>query len=207
MDGYKLVRGHHTNDYLVPTADGWLLVDNDWPGRFIQTAGALKRAGIRISDVKYLLNTHYHLDHAGLSQEFKKQGATLLILETQVAHIKLDESFTQGPSLAAFQPITLDGTVVLKESESRTYLNKIGLRGEILSTPGHSPDSITLIVDGLGAFVGDMPPFEYLPIFHNSELDASWRKVLAQDPPMIFPAHPEPFVPDLTLLPPAGWFN
>ncbi len=52
MDGYKLVRGHHTNDYLVPTADGWLLVDNDWPGRFIQTAGALKRAGIRISDVK-----------------------------------------------------------------------------------------------------------------------------------------------------------
>ncbi len=97
--------------------------------------------------------------------------------------------------------------MVLKESESRTYLNKIGLRGEILSTPEHSPDSITLIVDGLGAFVGDMPPFEYLPIFHNSELDASWRKVCRQRSAHDFSAHPEPFVPDLTLLPPAGWFN
>lgn len=207
MAEYKLVRGHHTNDYLVHTADGWLMVDNDWPGRFIQTAGALKRAGVRMADVKYLFNTHYHVDHAGLSQELKKQGATLIILDTQLPHIKVDETYSRDPGMAAFQPITMENVVVISAADSRSYLNKIGLRGEILSTPGHSPDSAALIVDGLGAFVGDMPPFEYLPMFRNAELDSSWRNVLAHDPPMIFPAHPEPFVPDLTLMPQPGYLD
>ena len=43
--------------------------------------GAIKQYNIKVSDISYVLATHYHPDHIGLVSELMKQGVKLLILD------------------------------------------------------------------------------------------------------------------------------
>lgn len=40
-------------------------------------------------------------------------------------------------------------------ADSRAFLAGIGIDGEIISTPSHSPDSVSLVLDDGDCFVGD----------------------------------------------------
>ena len=57
--------------------------------------------------------------------------------------------------------ITLDGNVTITFAESRALLEQIGIRGEIVPTPGHSADSVSLLLDDGSAFTGDLTPLPY----------------------------------------------
>ena len=75
-------------------------------------------------------------------------------------------------------------------AESRDFLAGLGISGEIISTPSHSPDSISLILDNGDAFVGDLEPLDYLPAYdENAALKRDWEQVLAHHPRRIFYAH------------------
>ncbi|MFZ3375159.1 MAG: MBL fold metallo-hydrolase, partial [Chthoniobacterales bacterium] len=58
--------------YLITTQQGHFLLD----GGFVETAPQIERnivqLGFKLSDVKYLLNSHAHYDHAGGLAELKK---------------------------------------------------------------------------------------------------------------------------------------
>src|SRR5215212_11094460 len=76
-----------TNYYILDAKGGKLLVDCGWPGTLPKLMAELKRKGISIGEIKYLLVTHFHPDHAGLAQELKMQGLKLIVLECQVDFI------------------------------------------------------------------------------------------------------------------------
>src|SRR5215216_3210746 len=76
-----------TNYYVIETASTKLLIDVGFPGTLPKLRHALKRTGMALSDVKYLLATHYHPDHAGLVQEVKQLGIKLIVLENQITAI------------------------------------------------------------------------------------------------------------------------
>lgn len=63
-----------TNYYLLEAKGGKLLIDCGWPGTLPKLMAELKRKGISASEIKYLLITHFHPDHAGITQELKKLG-------------------------------------------------------------------------------------------------------------------------------------
>ena len=54
--------------------------------------------------------------------------------------------------------ITQNDNLILKFKESRKFLANLEMNGEIISTPGHSDDSVTLILDEGFAFTGDLHP-------------------------------------------------
>jgi metallo-beta-lactamase class B len=65
--------------YLIATPKGLIVID----GGFVETAPMIRaniaKLGFRIDDVRILLNTHAHFDHAGgLAQLKKWSGATLI---------------------------------------------------------------------------------------------------------------------------------
>src|SRR5688500_9574144 len=72
-----------TNYYIIEDKSGKLLVDCGWPGTLPKFSAELKRKGISVNEIKYLLVTHFHPDHAGLTQELKNQGAKFLLFECQ----------------------------------------------------------------------------------------------------------------------------
>jgi glyoxylase-like metal-dependent hydrolase (beta-lactamase superfamily II) len=81
------------------------------------------------------------------------------------------------------QPI---GNVLLKFEASREFLANLGLDGEIIATPGHSDDSVTLLLDEGFAFTGDLPPRH---LATDDITKASWDRIYQHKVTRIFPAH------------------
>ncbi len=178
-----------TNYYAIDIQNGKLLVDCGWPGTLPQFKKVLQRKGIALSEIKYLLVTHFHPDHAGAVQELKNQGIKFILPECQAAYVG---SFSEDFKRKSFPyvEITQNNNLGLKLADSRRFLSGLGLSGEILHTPGHSEDSVTLILDEGYAFTGDLHP-----AFVNSEdakTSESWDKIQRFKPRKILPGHGNP---------------
>ncbi len=176
------------NYYALDISDGKLLVDCGWPGSLPLLNAELKRKGIPFDQIKYLLVTHFHPDHAGLAGELTLRNVKLVLLESQLAFISDMEELFRRKKMA-YQPIHPEGGQLLKFSESRNFLSKLGLAGEIISTPGHSDDSLTLILDEGYAFTGDLHPPQMVTESELETTQRSWEKIRAHPVTQIYPGH------------------
>jgi ribonuclease/clavin/mitogillin len=177
-----------TNYWVVSAGISRLLIDLGWPGTMGTMRASLKRMGVPLKEIRYALATHYHIDHAGLAQELKLAGVPLLVLETQVAAIPLMRQWTKPQD--RYVDITLDGNVTISFAESRSRLEQIGIAGEILATPGHSDDSVSLLLDDGSAFTGDLTPLPYAGQDDSGiVVAASWRLLRERGAVRIYPAH------------------
>ena len=147
----------------------------------------LKQKDIPIEEIKYGLATHYHIDHAGLAQEIKLAGVPLLVLEAQVEAIPVMKQWTKPQD--NYTEITTDGNVIITFEESRSVLEEIGISGEIVHTPGHSDDSITLLLDDGSAFTGDLTHPGFALEEHEDIVSASWRMLRERGASRVYPAH------------------
>ncbi len=176
-----------TNYYALEIRDGKFLVDCGWPGSLAEFSAVAKRKGVNLSEIKYILVTHFHMDHAGLAQELKSLGAKLILMESQVGFPKLMADFLRPKGLG-YTEIMEHDNLLLKFSESRKFLAGIGLAGEIIPTPAHSEDSITLILDDGSAFTGDLPPLSAIPDEDKFSRE-SWDKIHQHKITRIYSAH------------------
>lgn len=178
-----------TNFWVISHGANRLLLDLGWPGMMGALTAELKRLGVPINEIRHGLATHYHMDHAGCAQDLKNGGMKLIVADVQVAaiplmkqHIKPNQQFTD---------IVLTDNVVVKCAESRALLAKIGFAGEIVPTPGHSDDSISLLLDNGAVFTGDLTP----PGFggdNEDQVRASWQLLRDKGATTIYPAHTPP---------------
>jgi len=175
-----------TNYYVIETATTKLLVDVGFPGTLPKLRHALQRTGIALSAIAYLLVTHYHPDHAGLAQEVKQQGTRLIVLDHQVAAIPALRRHMKPQY--HYREITLDDNVTISIAQSRAFLREVGIDGEIIATPGHSDDSVTLILDVGMAFTGDLPP-PHMATDDGGTLADSWAQIRARKVRTIYPGH------------------
>jgi len=178
---------HSTNYYALEIRDGKLLVDCGWPGTLPQFTAELKRKGIAPTEIKYLLVTHFHPDHAGLVQEFKNLGAKLILLESQLDFVAPLKDLIKTREVD-YTEIRTGDNLELTFGESRIFLASLGIEGEIIPTPGHSDDSVTLILDEGFAFTGDLPP-RFLVTDDNPVTKQSWESIYQHKISRIFPAH------------------
>ena len=150
---------------------------------------SIKQAGIRISDISYVLATHYHPDHMGLIPELMKLGVKLLLIDTQIETVHFSDYIFARDRLP-FEPIDETKAKVISCTESRVFLAGIGINGEIISTPSHSSDSVSLVLDSGECFIGDLPPREHIDAYEkNDALKADWRKLMGFHPKRVFRAH------------------
>ncbi len=176
-----------THYYLLEPDKVGLLVDVGWPGTMPKLNNMLKRKGVPFGKVKYLLATHYHPDHAGLAQEMKDRGVRLIVMDTQSAAIPLLRRIMKPEH--HYREISLAGNIDLTEEKSREFLRGISIYGEIIYTPGHSDDSVTLILDEGLAFIGDLTPLSAATEEARSQLEESWAKIRARQVKTIYRAH------------------
>lgn len=132
-----------TNYYLLDIEVGKLLVDNGWPGTLPKFLYGLKRKGISPDEIKYLLITHFHPDHSGLTQELKNLGASPILMESQINFTAAMENLYKTKKLP-YLPITPEKNINLKFGASRIFLAMLGLDGEIIPTPGHTATTASL---------------------------------------------------------------
>jgi ribonuclease/clavin/mitogillin len=174
-----------TNYWVISTGTSRLLVDIGWPGTLGTMKANLKKMDIPLHQIRYALATHYHIDHAGLAEELKREGVPLLVLDVQVGAIPIMKTWTKPED--HYVDITEDGNLVISFEHSRQLLSQIGITGEILHTPGHSDHCISLLLDDGSAFTGDLPPEAYA--YDNPVALASWRLLRARGATRVYPAH------------------
>ena len=183
-----------TNYYVLGASSNRLLLDVGWPGTLPRLQAMLRRKGIVIEDIGYLLITHYHPDHAGLAQEVKARGVRLIVLHQQLPAIPLLKGYMKPVN--PYVTITLHDNLQITTGESRAFLKRIGMAGEIVWTPGHSDDSVSLVLDEGVAFTGDLPPPGFVEESASATVRQSWDALRARHVRMIYPGHgPERALP------------
>jgi glyoxylase-like metal-dependent hydrolase (beta-lactamase superfamily II) len=176
-----------TNYWVVSAGTSRLLVDLGWPGTMGRMRAGLDRMDVPLNEIRYGLATHYHIDHAGLAQELKGAGIPLLVLDVQVAAIPLLKRWTKPQD--KYLEITTHDNVEISCSESRSLLERIGIPGEILHTPGHSDDSVSLLLDDGSAFTGDLTHPELTWEDNAALVAASWRSLRERGAVRVYPGH------------------
>lgn len=168
----------NTNTYLIHGTNGSLLIDTDYAGTLSSFFRTIKSLGIKVSDITYIIATHYHPDHIGLVGELVDMGIKLAIIDTQYKYVHFSDKIFERDNIYNYKSIKENEALLIKCEESRGFLRSIGIEGEIISTVSHSEDSISLILDSGECFVGDLEPIEYLSTYENNEkLKADWEKI------------------------------
>lgn len=176
-----------TNYWVVSAGRSRLLVDLGWPGTMGMMRANLDRMGVPLNEIRYELATHYHIDHAGLAQELKLVGIPLLVLDVQAAAIPLLKTWTK-PQDHYVDIVTTDN-VLTSFAESRALLARIGIVGEIRHTPGHSDDSVSLLLDDGSVFTGDLTHPSLAAEESADMVAASWRLLREHGANRVFPGH------------------
>ena len=178
---------HSTNYYVIGNSHVQLLVDAGWPGTLPEFLAVLKRKNISLQQIRYQMVTHYHPDHAGLAQDLKRLGFRLIVLEHQISAISLLKTITKP--VDRYTPITLHDNLLMTTEASRSFLSSIGIAGEIISTPGHSADSVTLILDQGAAFTGDLQNPGFVAESAMELTVQSWTAIRALGVTTVYPGH------------------
>lgn len=176
-----------TNYWVIGRGRSRLLLDLGYPGTFGMMRARLARVDVPLEELRYGLATHYHIDHAGLAQELKAAGVPLLLLDVQVEAVPRMKVWTKPAD--CYVEITLHDNVVISCAESRAFLAEIGIAGEILPTPAHSPDSISLLLDGGQAFTGDLTPLAGAVEENREIVAACWRLLYEHGARQVYPGH------------------
>lgn len=178
-----------TNTYLIRGTSGSILFDTGWAGSFPQFCRALGEAGATVQEIRYLFISHFHPDHMGIAQEIAGCGVRIVVVDVQRAYIHEADRVFAKEGNRFYLPI-VDGDIrVISCGESRLLLEECGIAGEVVHTPGHSEDSISLCLDEGLLFVGDLNPLYELDIHRGTQIGESWNKLLARNPAKVYYGH------------------
>jgi glyoxylase-like metal-dependent hydrolase (beta-lactamase superfamily II) len=213
-----------TRCYLLKCTDGYLLIDTDYPQYYARFEKKLAKLGIKTSDIKYLLLTHHHDDHAGFAAELvRRTGCRVIAHRDAVSPLKQGKSeetikpvnrrvrialafyatfYTLFHGEWNFPPLTLTERDIIIEGDDDDFLKAIGIDGVILHTPGHTGDSISVLLSDGSAFAGDaaMNFLRWTGVGHRpiaiediNTVYESWRKLRERGARVIYPSHGRPF--------------
>lgn len=212
-----------TKCYLLRCQDGYLLIDTSYRGDFDKLKVALTKLGVALADIRYLLLTHHHDDHAGFAAQLVAQtGCRVIVHEDAVPYLKAGKAENTSRPLNgciklvfsifslfhrefSYPPLTLTEQDIVVSGDDDNVLRSIGIDGMVLHTPGHTEDSISVLLADGTVFAGDVAMnflnfcrIKYRPIYVQ-DIDLvfeSWRKLIDHGAKKIYPAHGEPFSAD-----------
>ncbi|MEH2628520.1 metallo-beta-lactamase class B [Bradyrhizobium sp. AZCC 1719] len=122
--------------YLITSPQGHILVDTVMPESTAQIKANIDKLGFKITDVKYLLNTHAHIDHTGGLAEMKQASGGQMVAGEADKPL-LEGGYYPGEqedTALAFPPVKVDRTV--REGDT-VKIGDVTLAAR--ETPGHSP--------------------------------------------------------------------
>ena len=121
--------------WLITSPKGHVLIDGILAQSVPQIAANIKSLGFDIGDVKFLLNSHAHIDHAGgLPGLQRLSGARMVASAADKPFLETGET-DHGPTKGMkFPPVRVDR--VIRDGET---LKLGGTALTAMITPGHSP--------------------------------------------------------------------
>jgi glyoxylase-like metal-dependent hydrolase (beta-lactamase superfamily II) len=189
--------------YLIESDGELALVETGPESTWRHLVAALARLGARPSDVKQVLLTHIHLDHAGAAWRLAQEGSTVWVHPKGARHMadpsKLLASATRiykeqmATLWGTLEPIPAD-RLKLTEDGATILVGRAAVR--VLDTPGHAIHHNAYLLEGK-VFTGDVGGVAIgggpnLPPTPPPDIDLpTWAKSVAR----IKAARPDGFYP------------
>jgi metallo-beta-lactamase class B len=133
---------HGLSSILIATPHGLVLIDGDLPESAPVIEAHIKALGFRIGDVRWILNSHSHIDHAGgIAQLQRDSGAQVLASAwgaRAIGHGGVDPEDPQFGLSPAYTPVR--DVRAVRDGE---VLNLGGVAITAHATPGHTPGSMS----------------------------------------------------------------
>jgi len=150
---------------------------------------AMEKDGITPQEITIIANTHLHIDHTGGNEEFKsRSNAEIKITATQKDNYHL--SVRQTSRFFGLEPIEFK-----EDSLFESSIDLGNIKIEIISTPGHSPESICFYLSQIQSLIcGDLV-FDHntgrsdLPGGDGEQLKKSIEKIAELDLELLLPGH------------------
>jgi hydroxyacylglutathione hydrolase len=201
------------NCFLVQE-EGLILIDTGAPGQHDRILKQVKKLGVNPHDIELIVITHGHGDHFGSAQKIKEfTGAKLAVHKEDADIIKEGKkvfppglnkwgrlmAFVWKPMFALINYSGIEPDILLEEE---FQLAEFGVKGRIIHTPGHTAGSVSVLLDGGEAIVGDLAMNGFpmrrgagMPIFGNSEREIrqSWKKLVDAGASIIYLGHGDSF--------------
>ncbi len=126
--------------FLITTPKGHIVIDGAMPGSDKSIEASIKALGFKVSDVKILLNTHAHFDHAAGLAGLKRDTGARMIASAADRKALETGSYPGFEEIKAldFEPVKVDQ--VIKDGGT------VSLGGMVLTahlTPGHTAGCTT----------------------------------------------------------------
>lgn len=185
----KEIKYGTTNTYLIKGKKGSILFDTGWAGTLAAFCHALGEAGEKVQDISYILISHYHPDHMGIAQEIADMGPEICAADIQRDYIHSSDSIFAKDKKSGFAPVKDENVVFFSLDDSREFLKKNGIDGCVYATPGHSDDSISLMLDSGELFVGDLNPLYELELHKGTKIEETWNMLLSRNPRKVYYGH------------------
>jgi len=127
---------------LIDTGKGLILIDGAVPQSVRSVEVNLQKLGYRIQDVKLILSTEPHFDHAGgLAALARDSGATVLAGAWSVTALKQGMSTPDDPQAAWLVPFPAVSRVRAVKDGEVIRLGNVAVTAR--ATPGHTPGSMS----------------------------------------------------------------
>jgi hydroxyacylglutathione hydrolase len=197
------------NCFLISCRGKHLLVDTGRKQHWKKLRQKLDKLGVADSSLTGLILTHSHYDHAGNTANIKETfNPRIMIHKREADYLRSGKNpaihgttfftgfITEGLShwylmrFCGYKPVDCDITV-----EDRYDLNDFGFNAYFLHTPGHTPGSISVIIENEIAIVGDalfgvLQGSAWPPVATDSGLMVeSWERLLNTGCSIYLPAH------------------
>jgi metallo-beta-lactamase class B len=125
---------------LITSDSGHVLIDGGLPESTPLIAGNVERLGFRLRDVRWILNSHSHFDHAGGIAELQRRtGAAVAASASSAAVLRSGRPGRDDPQYGELPEIT--PVRVARELRDGDTLRVGPLALAMHLTPGHTPGS------------------------------------------------------------------
>lgn len=198
--------------YLVK-GNRTVVIDAGYPGSASKILKKARENGIEPKQISLIILTHGHRDHAGGAAALRKEtGAAVAAHQDEVEALKRGADLHLKPTGLAGRIFRLFIREQGKRSSSgiapdivinkEMDLKPFGVKGKVIATPGHTPGSVSVLLSGGEAVVGDllmghlaMRRIPRYPLFAHDlkRIERSLRSLVKFKPGIIYASHGGPF--------------
>ncbi len=120
---------YQASSHIIDTGDGLIMIDTGYENTLYLVIDSIYKLGFKPSDIKYIINTHWHWDHTeGTRAMVELSGAKTLIGKEDYENAK--RYFDADILISDGDTLTLGNTTV-----------------NFIETPGHTKGTISLFFD------------------------------------------------------------
>lgn len=208
-----------SNHYVIRLEEGYLLIDTGYPEQFSSFRKKLSDHNISLKDISYVLLTHAHDDHAGFLNELLDHSEAKVILHhLAVDRLKEGQNSFHGGCTSyvaltfckimkllgkgdhTFTPVDMPERYIVLDDSTKPIVEE-QLSATIIDLPGHTADSIGLLLNDGSLFCGDaamngFPSLNRITIWMEdlNDFQRSWEVMINNNPVRIYPSHGKGFM-------------